>query len=79
VCASPQELEREKEQMREVLRRAKEGFDSRRNVNYGARGALKLNELVGADKKSRREAKRLGLLNSDEESSDDGGDEGCVP
>lgn len=57
------------------MRRVKDGFDGRRGgLNFGARGRLRLDQLVGADKKSRREAKRLGLLNSDEElSSDDDG------
>lgn len=58
--------------MAEVMRRVKEGYDGRRGgLNYGARGRLRLDQLVGADKKSRREAKRLGLLNSDEEASED--------
>ena len=60
-----------------MMRRAKEGFDGRRGHTFGARGNLRLDQLVGADRKSRKEAKRLGLLNSDEEltdEDDEGGD-----
>ncbi|EWM26694.1 hypothetical protein Naga_100001g59 [Nannochloropsis gaditana] len=76
--AAQKEVEADKEQLQEVMRRVKEGFDGRRGgINFGARGRLRLDQLVGADRKSRREAKRLGLLNSDEElSSEDEGDDG---
>jgi hypothetical protein len=58
-----------------VIRRVKEGHDGRRGGL--TRGKLRLDQLVGGDKKSRREAKRLGLLNSDEElSSEDEDGEG---
>lgn len=76
--AAQKEVEADKEQLQEVMRRVKEGFDGRRGgINFGARGRLRLDQLVGADRKSRREAKRLGLLNSDEElSSEDEGEDG---
>jgi hypothetical protein len=76
VCVLFQELERDKENLNEVIRRVKEGYEGRRGgLNFGARGKLRLDQLVGADKKSRREAKRLGLLNSDEELSSDDDEE----
>ena len=62
----------DKDELSEVMRRVREGFDGRRNGGGGgARGQLRMAQLVGADKSCRKEAKRLGLLNEDEESSDD--------
>jgi len=59
--------------MAEVLRRAKDGFDTRRG-GMGLRGRFRADQLIGAHRKSRKEAKRLGLLNSDEEMSSSGED-----
>ena len=60
----------EKKAHKEMMRRMKEGYDGRRHGTAGAaRGGLDWNTLVAADGK--KDAKRLGLLNSDEEDSDD--------
>lgn len=64
----------------QAIRQAKEGFDGRRggNSSFGARGKFRLDQLVAPDKDSRKEAKRLGLLQSDDEfgDGDNSGDQG---
>ena len=62
----------------QVMRQVREGFDGRRGASGGGRGQLRMAQLVAADKSSRKEAARLGLLNSDEESSDDDKDQNAV-
>ena len=59
----------EKARHKEMMRRMKEGYDGRRGGVSGARGKADWNELVSAG--GREEARKLGLLNSDEENSDD--------
>ncbi|CAM9875488.1 unnamed protein product [Discosporangium mesarthrocarpum] len=57
-----------------MVRRVREGFGDERGGRRGgtaARGNLRLDELTAADRSSRKEARRLGLLNSDEEWSED--------
>ncbi|CAI5746567.1 unnamed protein product [Peronospora destructor] len=64
------------QQVKEVMRNVKEGFGRNRRAfsnissGLGARGRFNLNELVAADG-SKFEAARLGLLESDEELSED--------
>ena len=59
----------EKARHKEIMRRMKEGYDGRKHGGAGAaRGGLDWNSLVAAD--GRKDAKRLGLLNSDEEDSE---------
>ncbi|KAJ0404263.1 hypothetical protein P43SY_000663 [Pythium insidiosum] len=69
--------EQDKEQVREVMRKVKEGFGRNRRAfsagldgGAGARGRFNLSELVAADG-DKLEAARLGLLESDEELNDD--------
>lgn len=68
--------EQDREQVKEVMRNVKEGFGrNRRAFSAGfqsgeARGRFNLDELVAADG-SKFEAARLGLLESDEEWSED--------
>ena len=57
----------------QVMRQVRDGYDGRRGASGSARGQLRMTQLVGADKGSRPEAARLGILNSDEEMSDDDG------
>ncbi len=64
--------ERDKATLRSVLRQVKEGFGEARlgGRSAFARGALRTDQLTAAARSSRKEAKRLGLLNSDEEWSE---------
>ncbi len=64
--------ERDKVALRSVLRQVKEGFGEARlgGRSAVARGALRTDQLTAATRSSRKEAKRLGLLNSDEEWSE---------
>ncbi len=64
--------ERDKSALRSVLRQVKEGFGEARlgGRSAVARGALRTDQLTAAARSSRKEAKRLGLLNSDEEWSE---------
>ncbi len=64
--------ERDKVALRSVLRQVKEGFGEARlgGRSAVARGALRTDQLTAAARSSRKEAKRLGLLNSDEEWSE---------
>ncbi len=64
--------ERDKAALRSVLRQVKEGFGEARlgGRSAVARGALRTDQLTAAARNSRKEAKRLGLLNSDEEWSE---------
>lgn len=72
------ELQEEKEQHREIMRRMREGYDGRRGGiaggGAGARGVHRFDQLVAAD--NREGAKRLGLLNDDELDSEDEKDNG---
>ena len=63
----------EKLQHKEIMRRMREGYDGRRGGGIaggaaGARGMHRFDELVSAD--NREHARRLGLLNDDEEDSE---------
>ncbi|RHY32158.1 hypothetical protein DYB32_002806 [Aphanomyces invadans] len=65
----------DKQQVSEVMRNVREGFGRNRRVfssslNGEARGRFNLDELVAADG-SKKEAARLGLLESDEERDDE--------
>ncbi|KAL3666467.1 hypothetical protein V7S43_008715 [Phytophthora oleae] len=68
--------DQDRQQVKEVMRNVKEGFGRNRRAFSGlhsgseARGRFNLDELVAADG-SKFEAARLGLLESDEELSDD--------
>lgn len=56
----------DRQALKEMVRRVREGFgDERGGRGRGAtaRGNLRLDELTRADKSSRKEARRLGLLN----------------
>ncbi|CAN0548226.1 unnamed protein product, partial [Ectocarpus sp. 12 AP-2014] len=65
----------DRRELKEMVRRVREGFGEERGGGRGrggnARGNLRLDELTRADRSTRGEARRLGLLNSDEEWSDD--------
>ncbi|CAM9125188.1 unnamed protein product, partial [Scytosiphon promiscuus] len=65
----------DRQALKDMVRRVREGFGDERGGGRGrggnARGNLRLDELTRADKSTRGEARRLGLLNSDEEWSDD--------
>ncbi|KAG3005409.1 hypothetical protein PC128_g19771 [Phytophthora cactorum] len=68
--------DQDRQQVKEVMRNVKEGFGRNRRAfsglhsGSGARGRFNLDELVAADG-SKFEAARLGLLESDEEISED--------
>jgi hypothetical protein len=68
--------DQDRQQVKEVMRNVKEGFGRNRrafsglNSESGARGRFNLDELVAADG-DKFEAARLGLLESDEELSED--------
>ncbi|KAF4138681.1 MRC1-like domain [Phytophthora infestans] len=68
--------DQDRQQVKEVMRNVKEGFGRNRRAfsglhsGSGARGRFNLDELVAADG-SKFEAARLGLLESDEELSED--------
>ncbi|CAI5721163.1 hypothetical protein KXD40_004755 [Peronospora effusa] len=68
--------DQDRQQVKEVMRNVKEGFGRNRRAfsgissTSGARGRFNLDELVAADG-SKFEAARLGLLESDEELSED--------
>lgn len=57
----------ERQALKDMVRRVREGFGDERNGRGrgggGARGNLRMDELTAADRSSRREARRLGLLN----------------
>lgn len=56
----------ERQALKDMVRRVREGFgDERGGRGRGgvARGNLRLDELTAADRSSRKEARRLGLLN----------------
>ncbi|CAM9367033.1 unnamed protein product [Choristocarpus tenellus] len=64
----------DRQALKDMVRRVREGFGDERGSRRSrglARGNLRLDELTAADRSSRKEARRLGLLNSDEEWSDD--------
>lgn len=56
----------DRQALKDMVRRVREGFgDERggRGRGSAARGNLRLDELTAADRSSRKEARRLGLLN----------------
>lgn len=56
----------DRQALKDMVRRVREGFgDERggRGRSSAARGNLRLDELTAADRSSRKEARRLGLLN----------------
>lgn len=57
----------DRQALKDMVRRVREGFGDERGGRGGrgsaARGNLRLDELTAADRSSRREARRLGLLN----------------
>lgn len=56
----------DRQALKDMVRRVREGFgDERggRGRGSNARGNLRMDELTAADKSSRKEARRLGLLN----------------
>ena len=62
-------VDKDKEALKEMMRQVREGFGEARaggGRNTVARGSMSLNKLTAADRSSRREARRLGLLNADE-------------
>lgn len=70
-----QEAMREKQQMAEMLRNVREGFDGRGRGE--ARGAVSMKDLVGFDAAANLEAKRLGL--ADDEDDDEQEDKEILP
>jgi len=73
VARTQLEQREEKDHHKEILRRMREGYDGRRGGiaggGTGARGVHRFDQLVAAD--NRDDAKRLGLLNDDEQDSED--------
>ncbi|CAM9562033.1 unnamed protein product [Chrysoparadoxa australica] len=67
-----QAREKDRESLKEMVSRVRDGFGDQRRGGRGttARGNLRLDQLTAADRSSRREARKLGLLNADEEWSD---------
>lgn len=56
----------ERQALKDMVRRVREGFGEERGGRgrgSNARGNLRLDELTAADRSSRKEARRLGLLN----------------
>lgn len=57
----------DRQALKDMVRRVREGFGDERGGGRGrggnARGNLRLDELTRADKSTRGEARRLGLLN----------------